>query len=189
MGRRDKFVPHRISSSRRCSLCSESPTWVKLDSIKAGARRRRPFSVASQLLALQTLLLVFVLAAAGATNVLIASNREAKTSTQEVTWVAKTVAANPTPALAGTTFTETFTETSTESFADSLGPSVRAVSPVLDTSGTIVALVAVGVKLSAIRTQVVNQLPFLATGLLVLLAIALAGGAGGRPVRGHLSRP
>ncbi|WP_342418259.1 hypothetical protein [Rathayibacter sp. VKM Ac-2630] len=46
------------------------------------------------------------------------------------------------PALEGRTFTETYTGT--------LGPSVRAVAPILDGSGEIVALVSAGVTLQAV---------------------------------------
>ena len=73
------------------------------------------------------------------------------------------------PALDGRTFTETFTGT--------LGPSVRAVAPVRDPAGRIVALVAVGVTTEAIRSQLLRQLPFLLTGLVMLLGVALAGSA------------
>lgn len=71
------------------------------------------------------------------------------------------------PALAGQTFTETYTGT--------LGPSVRAVAPIRDAAGTIVALVSVGVTTDAIHTQFVAQLPFLLVGLVGLLLIALVG--------------
>ena len=70
-------------------------------------------------------------------------------------------------ALQGRAFTETFTGT--------LGSSVRAVAPVRDASGRIVALVAVGVTTKAIRSELMRQLPFLLAGLALLLAVALAG--------------
>jgi len=70
-------------------------------------------------------------------------------------------------ALDGHPFTETFTGT--------LGPSVRAVAPVRNARGRIVALVAVGVTTKAIRAELLRQLPFLLAGLALLLAVALAG--------------
>jgi two-component system, CitB family, sensor kinase len=70
-------------------------------------------------------------------------------------------------ALRGRAFTETFTGT--------LGPSVRAVAPVRDANGRIVALVAVGLTTEAIRAELFRQLPFLLAGLALLLAVALAG--------------
>ncbi|MEU2176066.1 ATP-binding protein [Nocardia sp. NPDC019219] len=62
-------------------------------------------------------------------------------------------------ALAGETFTETFTGT--------LGPSIRAVTPVHD-NGRIVALVSAGVTRAKIGDQVATQLP-------VILGVAGAG--------------
>ncbi|WP_051022932.1 ATP-binding protein [Nocardia pneumoniae] len=62
-------------------------------------------------------------------------------------------------ALAGETFTETYT--------GSLGPSIRAVTPVYD-DGRIVALVAVGVTRAKIADQVATQFP-------VILGVAGAG--------------
>ncbi|WP_454196391.1 ATP-binding protein [Nocardia sp. Marseille-Q1738] len=62
-------------------------------------------------------------------------------------------------ALAGETFTETYT--------GSLGPSIRAVTPVYD-DGRIVALVAVGVTRAKIGDQVATQFP-------VILGVAGAG--------------
>ncbi len=63
-------------------------------------------------------------------------------------------------ALAGETFTETFTGT--------LGPSIRAVTPVRDETGAIIALVSVGVTRAHIGDQVRDQLPS-------ILTIAAAG--------------
>ncbi|WP_431967983.1 ATP-binding protein [Nocardia sp. bgisy134] len=54
-------------------------------------------------------------------------------------------------ALAGETFTETFTGT--------LGPSIRAVTPVYDNDDRIVALVSAGVTRARIGDQVATQLP------------------------------
>ncbi|MEU4709788.1 sensor histidine kinase [Nocardia salmonicida] len=55
-------------------------------------------------------------------------------------------------ALAGQTLTETFTGT--------LGPSIRAVTPVYD-NGRVVALVSAGVTRAKISTQVASQLPLI----------------------------
>ncbi|MGI5995218.1 MAG: ATP-binding protein [Saccharomonospora viridis] len=54
------------------------------------------------------------------------------------------------PALRGRTFTETYTGT--------LGPSVRAVAPVM-VDGEVVALVAVGITLEAISTELAQRMP------------------------------
>ncbi|MFC4375302.1 ATP-binding protein [Nocardia halotolerans] len=62
-------------------------------------------------------------------------------------------------ALAGQTFTETFT--------GSLGPSIRAVTPVYD-GGRVVALVSAGVTRARIGNQVASQLP-------VILGVSAAG--------------
>ena len=189
-------------------------------------RRARRVSVASQLLVLQALLLLFVLATAGVTSLLLAANREDQDTTDEVLrvsgavasdpWVAEQVAtADPTStlqpyaerlrtatgtnfivimspdrtrfthtdvsqiggqflgnidrALAGQTFTETYTGT--------LGPSVRAVSPIRDAAGTVVALVSVGVTTDAIHTQFLAQLPVLVVGLAVALIASMLGAA------------
>ncbi|HEY3259692.1 MAG TPA: sensor histidine kinase [Pseudonocardiaceae bacterium] len=67
-------------------------------------------------------------------------------------------------ALRGETFTETYTGT--------LGPSVRAVAPVLD-GGTVRALVAVGITLTAVDRGLRQQVPTLV--LAGLAAIGLAG--------------
>ncbi|MFE6284439.1 ATP-binding protein [Streptomyces sp. NPDC057877] len=71
-----------------------------------------------------------------------------------------------TPAVRGTAFTETYTGT--------LGPSVRAVVPVLD-GGRVVGLVSAGIKVEAISKRVQGQL----TALLGVAAGALALGAVG----------
>ncbi|WGW11943.1 sensor histidine kinase [Saxibacter everestensis] len=63
------------------------------------------------------------------------------------------------PALEGETFTETY--------AGTLGPSVRAVAPVRDANGEIVALVAAGVTVQNIQADVWSRTPW----------ILLAGGA------------
>ncbi|HXH34833.1 MAG TPA: sensor histidine kinase [Plantibacter sp.] len=71
------------------------------------------------------------------------------------------------PALGGTTFTETY--------AGTLGPSVRAVAPIIDDSGTVVALVAAGVTVSNVAETFEARVPWLlATALLVLVIGAIA---------------
>ncbi|MDO3645447.1 ATP-binding protein [Nocardia mangyaensis] len=62
-------------------------------------------------------------------------------------------------ALAGRTFTETFTGT--------LGPSIRAVSPVFD-NGEVVALVSAGITRDRIGAQVASQIP-------VILGVSAGG--------------
>ncbi|MEV0295151.1 sensor histidine kinase [Nocardia sp. NPDC050710] len=69
--------------------------------------------------------------------------------------------------LAGETFTETFTGT--------LGPSIRAVTPVRDETGQIVALVSAGVTRSRIGDQVGDQLPKILGVALAGLLVAAAG--------------
>jgi two-component system, CitB family, sensor kinase len=65
------------------------------------------------------------------------------------------------PALAGRTFTETYTGT--------LGPSVRAVTPVRDASGRVRALVSAGITVEKISAQVRGQITSaILTGLLGL---------------------
>jgi sensor histidine kinase regulating citrate/malate metabolism len=73
------------------------------------------------------------------------------------------------PALAGRTFTETYTGT--------LGPSVRAVAPVLATgsSGDVVALVAVGTTVAAIGDEVGAALPGVLAAVLAVLAVGVLG--------------
>ncbi|WP_345494594.1 sensor histidine kinase [Nocardia callitridis] len=69
-------------------------------------------------------------------------------------------------ARAGETFTETFTGT--------LGPSIRAVTPVHDEQGNIVALVSAGVTRAKISTELSSQVPAIfaaALGGLVLASI------------------
>ncbi len=64
------------------------------------------------------------------------------------------------PALDGQTFTETF--------AGTLGPSVRAVTPITDQDGKVVGLVAAGVTVANISTALVPRL-----GSVVVLAMAV----------------
>src|SRR4051794_2563759 len=189
--------------------------------------RRGPakhWSLARQLLVLQTVLLVGVLLAAAVTVFELSRRRDESAARDKVLSVARSVAADPfvveqaatpapwrrlqpyagavqhgagvgfvvvmapdrtrwshpnpkligqpfigtiAPALHGQAFTETFTGT--------LGPSVRAVAPVRDGTGRIVALVAVGISTESIHEQLLRQLPFMLAALALLLAIALLG--------------
>ncbi|AZS85019.1 sensor histidine kinase [Streptomyces griseoviridis] len=80
-------------------------------------------------------------------------------------------------AVAGHSFTETYTGT--------LGPSVRAVTPVRDTDRQVVGLVSAGIRVEAISERVRGQL----TGLLGVALGALAlGGAGTYVVNARLRR-
>ncbi|MFI9548795.1 ATP-binding protein [Streptomyces sp. NPDC052016] len=74
---------------------------------------------------------------------------------------------NTEPALKGRTFTETYTGT--------LGPSVRAVTPIEDDDKRIVGLVSAGIKVEAISRRVSDQV----TALFGVAAGALALGAVG----------
>ncbi|ETK32575.1 sensor histidine kinase [Microbispora sp. ATCC PTA-5024] len=81
------------------------------------------------------------------------------------------------PALAGRTFTETYTGT--------LGPSVRAVTPVWDASGRVRALVSAGIIVERIGAQVREQIvQAILTGLLGLVV----GTAGAYLVGARLGR-
>ncbi|MFC1440042.1 sensor histidine kinase [Streptacidiphilus sp. N1-10] len=71
------------------------------------------------------------------------------------------------PALAGRTFTETYTGT--------LGSSVRAVTPVLDDRGKVVALVSVGIKVQSVSEQLRGPVTAL---VLVAVAALLLGALG-----------
>jgi len=71
------------------------------------------------------------------------------------------------PALRGETFTETFTGT--------LGPSVRAVTPVLDDDGRVVALVSVGLSVQEVDDQLRAELPLIGVAALAVLVIAGVG--------------
>ncbi|MFB6643458.1 SpoIIE family protein phosphatase [Streptomyces chartreusis] len=73
------------------------------------------------------------------------------------------------PAAAGGTVRETYTGT--------LGPSVRAVVPVADDNGKVVALVAAGVTLASVGGVVEHQLPTLLGSAAGALALATAGTA------------
>ncbi|MFI6290296.1 ATP-binding protein [Nonomuraea sp. NPDC050790] len=79
------------------------------------------------------------------------------------------------PALRGHTFTETYTGT--------LGPSKRAVTPVMN-GGRVVALVSAGFTVDRITARLYDQLAWLPVALLALLA----GGAGTWLVTARLRR-
>src|SRR4051812_15151869 len=85
---------------------------------------------------------------------------------------------HPTPSLIGKHFVGTYApaargQTVTETYRGTLGRSVRAVVPVRDTQGRIVALVAVGVLTDAIGAEVAQLLPGLIG--LALLVLVLGG--------------
>ncbi|MET3508919.1 MULTISPECIES: sensor histidine kinase [Plantibacter] len=81
------------------------------------------------------------------------------------------------PALEGGTFTETYTGT--------LGPSVRAVAPIRDGAGEVVALVAAGVTVSNVSETFETRVPWLlGTALLVLVV----GAIGSWTLRRYLAR-
>lgn len=71
------------------------------------------------------------------------------------------------PALAGRTYTETFTGT--------LGPSVRAIAPVRDDDGDIVALAAAGITVQRVNLATARAVP----GVVALGAVVLLLGAAG----------
>ncbi|MFJ4364820.1 SpoIIE family protein phosphatase [Streptomyces chartreusis] len=73
------------------------------------------------------------------------------------------------PAAAGGTVRETYTGT--------LGPSVRAVVPVADDNGKVIALVSAGVTLDSVGGVVEHQLPTLLGSAAGALALATAGTA------------
>ncbi|MFD5585650.1 ATP-binding protein [Streptomyces sp. NPDC127063] len=79
--------------------------------------------------------------------------------------IGKRFLGNTAPALRGVTFTETYTGT--------LGPSVRAVTPVEDDDKRIVGLVSAGIRVEAISARVQDQV----TALLGVAAGVLALGA------------
>ncbi|MET4046577.1 MULTISPECIES: ATP-binding protein [unclassified Rhodococcus (in: high G+C Gram-positive bacteria)] len=66
-------------------------------------------------------------------------------------------------------------ETITETYVGSLGPSIRAVTPVIDTSGNIVGLVSAGVTRAKISEQFVRGLPMIFAVVLAGFAAAAAG--------------
>lgn len=68
------------------------------------------------------------------------------------------------PALRGETFTETF--------AGTLGPSVRAVTPITDGDGKVVGLVAAGVTVANISTALVPRLVSVVVLALAIVAVS-----------------
>ncbi len=85
------------------------------------------------------------------------------------------------PALIGGRFTGTIDravrgETFTETYSGSLGPSIRAVTPVYDGAGTLVGLVSAGVTRDRLGDQVQAALPrivaVVAAGVLLLVALS-----------------
>lgn len=186
--------------------------------------RVRTWSVARQLLVLQTLLLVALLIGATAISFAMTRQRVESAAADQVLGLAQSIAVNPfvtdqvqtanpsarlqayaervrtqtrvdfvvimardrtrfthpsasligrpfigniEPALRGRTLTETYTGT--------LGPSVRAVVPVLGADGQVVALVSIGVTTEAIQDQLLHRVPLLLGTLAVLIAVALTG--------------
>jgi two-component system CitB family sensor kinase len=108
-----------------------------------------------------------VRAATGVDFVVVMAPDRTRYSHPNASLIGKPFIGSIAPALAGRTFTETTTGT--------LGPSVRAVSPVRDDSGQVVGLVAVGITTDRIGDELVRQLPaFVLVGLLAA-GIAVAG--------------
>jgi two-component system, CitB family, sensor kinase len=70
------------------------------------------------------------------------------------------------PAVRGGSFTETYTGT--------LGPSVRAVVPVMD-GGRVVALVSVGRAVTAVSRDLARQVPLILIGVAAALVLAAVG--------------
>ncbi|MFI1911589.1 ATP-binding protein [Nocardia sp. NPDC020380] len=95
--------------------------------------------------------------------VVMAPDRTRYTHT-DVDRIGKSFSGNIDRALAGQTFTETYTGT--------LGPSIRAVTPVRDAHGNIVALVSAGVTLPHIGDQVWQQLPAILIASIIGLGVA-----------------
>ncbi|WP_429422690.1 sensor histidine kinase [Nocardia sp. GAS34] len=99
--------------------------------------------------------------------VVMAPDRTRYTHT-DVTQIGKPFSGTIDRALAGATFTETYTGT--------LGPSIRAVTPVVD-GGRVIALVSAGVTRARIGDEVLAQLPLIlgvaAAGLLLAVLGAL----------------
>jgi two-component system CitB family sensor kinase len=71
------------------------------------------------------------------------------------------------PALAGRTLAETYTGT--------LGPSVRAVAPILGADGAVRALVSAGITLASVGRELRRELPMLVLVVLCALVAATAG--------------
>ncbi|KJU99818.1 putative two-component histidine kinase [Rhodococcus sp. PML026] len=66
-------------------------------------------------------------------------------------------------------------ETFTETYVGSLGPSIRAVTPVTDTDGEIVGLVSAGVTRQKISDQFLQGLPLILAVVLAAFVVAAAG--------------
>jgi len=93
------------------------------------------------------------------------------------TLIGKHFIGNIGPALEGKSFTETYTGT--------LGPSVRAVTPIRDTDGTIIGLVSAGIKVEVITARVQDQVTALVGVALGALAL---GGLGTYVINARLRR-
>jgi two-component system CitB family sensor kinase len=66
-------------------------------------------------------------------------------------------------------------EVFTQQFTGSLGPSMRAVVPVTDEAGEVIALVSVGITISTIDRQLRDDLGPILVAALVVLLVGLAG--------------
>ncbi|WP_436529074.1 sensor histidine kinase [Actinoplanes sp. HUAS TT8] len=87
---------------------------------------------------------------------------------------------HPTPSLIGRPFAGSVDQALAggevvEEYPGSLGDSWRTVVPIRDGSGTIVGLVAVGIRTTAINRALVAQFPAVATGTAAALLLAAAG--------------
>ena len=91
--------------------------------------------------------------------------------------IGKRFIGNTAAALGGQVLTETYTGT--------LGPSMRAVVPVFDPAGRVVALVAVGIKISALSAELAARLVPLFSAALAVLAV---GGGGSWLISARLRR-
>lgn len=65
--------------------------------------------------------------------------------------------------------------TFTEEYAGTLGPSMRAVVPIRDAAGTIVALVSVGITIASIQDQLEGDVATIALASLPVLLLGLLG--------------
>ncbi|MGA9872551.1 MAG: sensor histidine kinase [Rhodococcus sp. (in: high G+C Gram-positive bacteria)] len=81
--------------------------------------------------------------------------------------IGKPFSGNIDRALAGETFTETY--------VGSLGPSIRAVTPVTDTDGAVVGLVSAGVTRAKISDQFFKGLPLIIGVVLAAFVVATIG--------------
>jgi sensor histidine kinase regulating citrate/malate metabolism len=149
MGDDDRRVRSRVRGPR---------SWTRL-------RGPRGWSLATQLFAIQAAVILIVLLGAGVAAFSNATIANSDAAQDEVLGVARAVADVPSiaPAVDGGTVVETFTGT--------LGPSVRAVVPVL-VDGRIAGLVAVGQSVARVSGELTRQLPILVgtTAAALLLA-------------------